>query len=1017
VDSRIRDVIERAVQSHHRAMIVLVGDRGKDQVVNLHYMLSKAAVRARPSVLWCYKSKLGFSSHRKKRMKHIQKMVQRGLLDRNAAQEDPFELFISSTEIRYAYYHETQNILGNTYGMCVLQDFEAITPNLLARTIETVQGGGLVVILLGNMASLRTLYGMTMDAHAKLKTGAFGEVRARFNERFILSLADCSAAVVADDELNVLPISSHIRGGGAGPAPKVGRPRTKDDLELEELRGTLKDTYPVGALVEKSRTVDQAKALMTLVESISEKTLRSTVAVTASRGRGKSAALGLAVAAAIAHEYSNIFVTAPSPENLRTFFAFLLIGFDAMDYQEHTDYEILRSTDPAMEKCVVRVNVFRGHRQTVQYIDPVDASKALGQAELVVVDEAAAIPLPIVRAMLGPYLVFLSSTVTGYEGTGRSLSLKLIHELRARSGSKVSGNASVGRVFREVEMETPIRYASNDPIERWLYDVLCLDAGSSKKGGTSGNLRHAAPHPDQTSLYLVDRDALFSHHRASEAFLQRVMSLFVASHYKNSPNDLLTLSDAPAHQLFVLLGPADIKTAKLPDILCAIQVCLEGRISKQSVLSSMSRAHRAAGDLVPWTLVQQFQDAEFAGLLGARVVRIATHPDVQRMGYGSHALQLLIDFFSKKIPHLADVSSTEANGSSVAEAEDEEVAVGDNVLMTEEIAPRTKIPPLLKRLTEITPESLDYVSVSFGVTPELFRFWKSAGFLPVYTRLTANDLTGEHTCIMLRIGEASSANQVWLNAYYQDFQKRFTSLLGFEFRKFPSSLALSMLDEGNGFSEERGEEKIEGTILPSFLSERITPYDIRRLETYAKNLIDFHVILDLVPEMARTYFIGGLSRELHLSAVQRAILLSFGLQHKTVEQVEQDLGLPVSQILALFNKAVRKLAHRLSAEEEKKLEKDDEDTGARESVANEASPHSSSKERISSLPGHLQRFSVVDDDHEWSVALAGEHASGNVPGTVSIRKAGIDVHGAGEDKLEFGKDSRGQKDKKRKRPR
>ena len=32
--------------------------------------------------------------------------------------------------------------------MCVLQDFEALTPNLLARTIETVEGGGSIIILL-----------------------------------------------------------------------------------------------------------------------------------------------------------------------------------------------------------------------------------------------------------------------------------------------------------------------------------------------------------------------------------------------------------------------------------------------------------------------------------------------------------------------------------------------------------------------------------------------------------------------------------------------------------------------------------------------------------------------------------------------------------------------------------------------------------------------------------------------------------------------------------------------------
>ena len=50
--------------------------------------------------------------------------------------------------------------------------------------------------------------------------------------------------------------------------------------------------------------------------------------------------------------------------------------------------------------------------QTVQYIQP-QHHERLGQAELLVIDEAAAIPLPLVKAMLGPYLVFLCSTVNG----------------------------------------------------------------------------------------------------------------------------------------------------------------------------------------------------------------------------------------------------------------------------------------------------------------------------------------------------------------------------------------------------------------------------------------------------------------------------------------------------------------------------------------------------------------------------------------------------------------------------
>lgn len=36
-----------------------------------------------------------------------------------------------------------------------------------------------------------------------------------------------------------------------------------------------------------------------------------------------------------------------------------------------------------------------------------------------------------------------------------------------------------------------------------------------------------------------------------------MVSLYVASHYKNTPNDLILMSDAPAHHLFVLLAPVD----------------------------------------------------------------------------------------------------------------------------------------------------------------------------------------------------------------------------------------------------------------------------------------------------------------------------------------------------------------------------------------------------------------------------------------------------------------------------
>jgi hypothetical protein len=143
------------------------------------------------------------------------------------------------------------------------------------------------------------------------------------------------------------------------------------------------------------------------------------------------------------------------------------------------------------------------------------------------------------------------------------------------------------------------------------------------------------PHPDQCELYCVNRDTLFSFNKVAEVFLQRIMALYVASHYKvrvavlltrelrfrsgyifhkalrqslacvvpfpfvlfrvsmrkltrtlfslrsfsarlgapqKTPNNHQQRSDAPAHRIFCLLGPVDPAQGGLPEILCVIQV-------------------------------------------------------------------------------------------------------------------------------------------------------------------------------------------------------------------------------------------------------------------------------------------------------------------------------------------------------------------------------------------------------------------------------------------------------------
>lgn len=57
IDNRIRVMIENGVKLGHRTLFVLVGDKSKYQVPILYDMLVKCTVKARPSVLWCYKNK------------------------------------------------------------------------------------------------------------------------------------------------------------------------------------------------------------------------------------------------------------------------------------------------------------------------------------------------------------------------------------------------------------------------------------------------------------------------------------------------------------------------------------------------------------------------------------------------------------------------------------------------------------------------------------------------------------------------------------------------------------------------------------------------------------------------------------------------------------------------------------------------------------------------------------------------------------------------------------------------
>jgi N-acetyltransferase 10 len=56
-------------------------------------------------------------------------------------------------------------------------------------------------------------------------------------------------------------------------------------------------------------------------------------------------------------------------------------------------------------------------------------------------------------------------------------------------------------------------------------------------------------------------------------------------------------------------------------------------------------------------------------------------------------------------------------------------------------------------------------------------------------------------------------------------------------------------------------------------------FDLRRLDSYSKNMVDFHLVLDLVPTLAKLFFNKTTlpKGSVNLSYVQSAILIGFGL--------------------------------------------------------------------------------------------------------------------------------------------
>ncbi len=333
-------------------------------------------------------------------------------------------------------------------------------------------------------------------------------------------------------------------------------------------------------------TRDQAAAVARLVRL----RRRRPLVITADRGRGKSAALGIACARLLAAGEPEILVTAPRPAAVASLF------------------ERLEALCPAGER---HGQAFLLEDRTVCFVAP-DAlaerareGQAGGPGRLLLVDEAAAIPAGLLGEWLAAFpRIAFATTVHGYEGSGRGFALRFRERLDRRTPD-----------WRGLHLGEPIRWAADDPLEGLVHRLLMLDAEPPTEAVGEPELRHPS------------RDAL----SGDEPRLRGLFGLLVQAHYRTTPSDLRLLLDGPG------LGIATLEAGDTPlgVALTADEGGFEAALSERVARGE----RRPRGHLMAQSLAAHAGSREALTGRLRRVLRIAVAPERRREGLGRRLIE------------------------------------------------------------------------------------------------------------------------------------------------------------------------------------------------------------------------------------------------------------------------------------------------------------------------------------------------------------------------------------------
>jgi tRNA(Met) cytidine acetyltransferase len=467
-------------------------------------------------------------------------------------------------------YSSSEKFLGETFDVVIMDLMDDFNPNYVSRLVDLARGGGLVLMY------TRNLHRDKLFKNSLIKDG---KVRDLFEERFLRKLGEHQAILkVSGGEGSFTPFSGDL-GGPPNPRP----PRNPGiDERLHELCMS----------EDQNRVLESFKFMKGKGKRV--------FILTAARGRGKSAVTGLALAYLLStrlNERTNVIITSPSPSSSSQIMEFLVKGLQALG--------IKISIAKGRKEEIIKVTA---EGVKVQWVPPDVAVREEGY--MVVADEASALGVGYIDQLIRRWSkVVLVTTVHGYEGSGKAFLRYLRQLLKERKAIRV-GMAT---------MSQPLRYSKGDPIERWLYDTMLLDAEPPEVSEPRGLVHFEE----------LDIEGLMS----NDQRLRGVYGVLVTAHYRNNPEDLMIIADATHHRLYSLGFEGDPITV--------IQVAEEGGLRPELVQASL-RGLTFEGDLIPDRMLKHSRIEDFGYMKGLRIVRIATLPSMQGRGFGSLAINELV---------------------------------------------------------------------------------------------------------------------------------------------------------------------------------------------------------------------------------------------------------------------------------------------------------------------------------------------------------------------------------------